>query len=613
MNVVISERETEEKEKSKKTGEKQSCMVDHLFAAMSTSSTSPSHLLPSEKKHWWLTTKKMVDRYIRDARVMISTRDENEINSALSLLDAALSLSPRSESALELKARCLLFLRRYKEVADMLQDYIPSYKMAYSDDSSGSSSDNSSQTLSRERVKLLGSSSDSPGCDYSSFKCFSVSDLKRKVLAGIFKSCDKDGQWRYMVLGQACCHLGLMEDAMVLLQHGKRLASAAFRRESICWSDDSFAFSLSDTPAVVDAAVSRQPLNESESISHLITHIKLLLRRRAAAIAALDAGLYSESIRHFSKILDGRRPAPQAFLAECYLHRSAAFKSAGRIAESIADLNRTLALEPNSTGALSARAGLFELIGCITDAVHDLEHVKLIYNSILRDRKPPGPAWKPRSVPYREIPGRLCVLGSKIQQLKQRIAMGETGNVDYYGLIGLRRGCSRSELDRAHLLLVLKHKPEKAMGFLDRCEFADERDYDSAKDRARMSAVLLYRLIQKGYSSVSASITEEEVVEKERRKAALALQQAQAQHEFQDHNAQVQNPKFESKHEPEPEPEPEVDTDQPDDRGSLESDNGTGTFPYQGVFCRDLAVVGSLLSHTRFNRPIAVKYEALSC
>jgi len=138
----------------------------------------------------------MVDRYIRDARVMISTREENEINSALSLLDAALSLSPRSESALELKARCLLFLRRYKEVADMLQDYIPSYKMAYSDDSSGSSSDNLSQTLSRERVKLLGSSSDSPGCDYHSFKCFSVSDLKRKVLAGISKNCDKEGQWR---------------------------------------------------------------------------------------------------------------------------------------------------------------------------------------------------------------------------------------------------------------------------------------------------------------------------------------------------------------------------------------------------------------------------------
>lgn len=584
-------------------------MVQQSFATMATSSTSPSHLPSSEKKHWWLSTKKMVEKYVREARVMISTRQQGEMASALSQLDAALSLSPRYEPALELKARCLLSLRRYKDIADMLQDYIPSYKMANSDDSSGSSSDNSSQPLFREPVKLLRSSSsgggsgnsewDSPSCDYPSFKCFSVSDLKKKVLAGLGKNGDKEGQWRYLVLGQACCHLGLMEDALVLLQHGKRLASAAFRRESICWSDDSFSFSLSSNSSTSETTVSHQPLTESESISHLVAQIKLLLRRRAAALAALDAGLYSESIRHFSKILDGRRPSPQAFLTQCYLHRSAAFKSAGRIAESIADLNRTLALDPNSTAALQARAGLFELIGCITDAVHDLEHVKLIYNSILRDRKPPGPAWKPRSVPYREIPGRLCALGSKIQQLKQRIAMGEAGNVDYYALIGLRRGCLRSELDRAHLLLVLKHKPEKSIGFVDRCEFAEEKGYDSAKDRARMSAVLLYRLIQRGYSRLSATIVAEEAAEKERQEDQLALQEAQAQQlvrlEQLKQRMQVH--------------EAEADVDRPDDRCG----DAVGSFPYQGVFCRDLAVVGSLLSQVGFNRPLAVKYEALSC
>ncbi|KNA26044.1 hypothetical protein SOVF_001100 [Spinacia oleracea] len=595
-----------------------------------TSSNSPPHLPSTEKKHWWLSTKKIVDKYVREARVMISTREQSEINSALSQLEAALFLSPKYEPALELKARCLLYLRRYKEVADMLQDYIPSYKMSDSDDSSGSSSDNSnssSQTLSRERVKLLGSSSNSDlnssGCDYStSFKCFSVSDLKKKVLSGFYKNCDKEGQWRYSVLGQACCHLGLMEDALVLLQHGKRLASAAFRRESICWSDDSFAFTVSS--ATSDSLTESQPLTETESISHLIAHIKLLLRRRAAALAALDAGLFTEAIRHFSKILEGRRPAPQAFLAESYLHRASAYKSAGRTAESIADLNRALALEPTSTVALQSRAGLFEFIGCITDSVHDLEHVKLIYNSILRDRKPPGPVWKPRAVPYREIPGRLCSLGSKIQQLKQRIAMGETGNVDYFKLIGLRRGCSRSELDLAHLLLVLRHKPEKSMSFLDRCELADERDFDSVKDRARMSAVLLFRLVQKAYSNVLSTIVEEEAVEAERRKTTLALQQAQAQAEAQA-EAQSQALALQNiearKQMTEgngpaigivPVYEPEVDVDQPDDRPDTGCDGKVESFPYQGVFCRDLAAVGSLLSQVGFNRPITVKYEALS-
>ncbi|KAL9227619.1 hypothetical protein vseg_003288 [Gypsophila vaccaria] len=595
----------------------------------SSSSTSPSSS-PFEKKHWWLSTKKIVERHVREAKAMISTRDETEINSALNVLETALALSPRFELALELKARSLLFLRRYRHVADMLHDYIPSYKLAHcnsgdsSSSSSSSSASSSSDTSSRERVKLLGPEFESQQQHYDnnnnnniSFKCFSVSDLKKKVLSGFYKTCDKEGQWRYLVLGQACCHLGLMEDALVLLQHGKRLASAAFRRESICWSDDSFSFAI-DSDNMSESIVNHhQPLTETESISHLIAHIKLLLRRRAAALAALDAGLYTESIRHFSKILEGRRAAPQAFLAECYLHRSTAYKLAGRVAESIADLNRTLALDPNSTTALQARAGLFEMIGCITDAVHDLEHVKLLFNSILRDRKPPGPAWKPRSVPYREIPGRLMSLGTKMNDLKQRIAMGETGkNVDYYSLIGLRRGCSRSELDRAHLLLVLKHKPEKSIGFLDRCEFGDVKDFDSAKDSARMSSVLLFRLIQKGYTSLLGSIAREETAEKERKQAESALQDAQIQHQRQV-EAQKQRVQI-NKVVPEPSVVPKVEVDRLDTRPVFDNiirnnDNNVGSFPFQGVFCRDLAVVGSLLSQAGFNRPISVKFEGLSC
>jgi hypothetical protein len=58
------------------------------------------------------------------------------------------------------------------------------------EDPSSVSSDSSS---SREGVKLL--SSDSPIRD-ESFKCFSVSDLKKKVMAGLCKTCDKEGQWR---------------------------------------------------------------------------------------------------------------------------------------------------------------------------------------------------------------------------------------------------------------------------------------------------------------------------------------------------------------------------------------------------------------------------------
>ncbi|CAH2057652.1 unnamed protein product [Thlaspi arvense] len=556
----------------------------------------------SDKKHWWFTQRKLVDKYIKDARTLMASEELNDVTSAVYLLDAALSISPRFETALELKARSLLFLRRFKEVADMLQDYIPSLKLAVNDEEASASSEgsSSSSSSSRDGVKLLSDAS-SPGRD-SSFKCFSVSELKKKVMAGICKKCDKEGQWRYVVLGQACCHLGLMEDAMVLLQTGKRLASAEFRRQSVCWSDDSFIL-LSES----SSASPPRNLTEGENFTHLLAHIKLLLRRRAAAIAALDAGLFSESIRHFSKIVDGRRPAPQGFLAECYMHRAAAYRSAGRIAEAIADCNKTLALEPSCIQALETRAALLETVRCLPDSLHDLEHLKLLYNTILRDRKLPGPVWKRHNVKYREIPGKLCVLTTKTQKLKQKIANGETGNVDYYGLIGVRRGCTRSELDRAHLLLCLRYKPDRASSFIERCEFTDQSDVDSVRDRARMSSLLLYRLIQKGYSAVTAIIAEEAAAEEKRKKNIAAAQAQTPMHKTEERKpvgksgltkiAGFSEPKAvgKSKITENTEPKP------------------VNSNAYQGVFCRDLAAVGNLLTRAGFNHPIPVKYEALTC
>ncbi|CAF1797770.1 hypothetical protein YC2023_048049 [Brassica napus] len=555
-----------------------------------------------DKKHWWFTQRKLVDKYIKDAKTLMASEELNDVTSAVHLLDAALSMSPRLETALELKARSLLFLRRFKEVADMLQDYIPSLKLTANEEEASppSSEGSSSSSSSRDGVKLLPDAS----LRESSFKCFSVSDLTKKVMAGICKKCDKEGQWRYVVLGQACCYLGLMEDAMVLLQTGKRLASAEFRRRSICWSDDSFTL-LSESSSTSPP----RNLTEGENFTHLLAHIKLLLRRRAAAIAALDAGLYSESIRHFSKIVDGRRPAPQGFLAECYMHRATAYRSAGRIAEAIADCNKTLALEPSCIQALETRAALLETVRCYPDSLHDLEHLKLLYNTILRDRKLPGPAWKRHNVKYREIPGKLCVLTTKTQKLKQKIANGETGNVDYYGLIGVRRGCTRSELDRAHLLLCLRYKPDRASSFIDRCEFTDQNEVDSVRDRAKMSSLLLYRLIQKGYAAVKGIIAEEAEAAEKRRKNAAAVQ------------SPVQTPMHKVEEQKAVKKAVMVKITEFTEPKALEKSKiAANTEPkpvnsnaYQGVFCRDLAAVGNLLTRAGFNHPIPVKYEALTC
>jgi hypothetical protein len=98
----------------------------------------------------------------------------------------------------------------------------------------------------------------------------------------------------------------------------------------------------------------------------LLGNIKFLLRRKTALVAALDAGHYSESARHFSKILDGRRGTPQGFIAECYMLRATAYQAAGRVTDSITDCNRTLALDRTCIEALTIRASLFETARCFS-------------------------------------------------------------------------------------------------------------------------------------------------------------------------------------------------------------------------------------------------------
>ncbi|KAL5700302.1 hypothetical protein ACHQM5_025762 [Ranunculus cassubicifolius] len=527
-----------------------------------------------DRKYWWLTNIKAVDiKYLRDARVLIATREESDMISALNLIDLALALSPQSETALQLKATTLLNMRRFKQVANLLQQHIPSYnKMLLSQQS-----DNTSQ-VSREEMKLL--PRNSSAAPPPSVKCFSVS----RLIADL-----------YYVLGEACCHLGLMEDAMILLQTGKRLSSAAFRRESVSLSDDRFTMSnnaaICSAPNNTNTPVSL-PVSEADRVSRLLSQIKLLVGRRTAALAALDAGLYAEAIRHFSKILENHRGTPQGFLAECYVHRAEAYRAAGRFADSIADCNRTLVLDPTCLPALTARASLLEAIRCLPDCLRDLEHLKSLYTSILRDRKLPGPLWKRQHIKYDDVPSILETLSNKIQELKQRVESGEVGSVDYYALIGLRRGCTRSELERARLLLCLRHRPDKAANFIGRCEYVDDRDIDTVKDQAKMMALMLYRLIQKGYSSVMNIIMDEEAAERQRLRAtAAALQAATA----------IQVPIRETK----------FGEELLSQYRDMQDRNSASVM--QGAFCRDIAVVGNLLSQVGFTRQIPINYEALSC
>ena len=143
---------------------------------------------------------------------------------ALGLMTSALEMSPRAEAALELRARALLTLRRYRDVADMLRDYIPSCAKSCLGDVAATTT---SSCSSGSGAELLSPDRDRFDAGATRFLCcLDVSDLKRRLVASFSRSSSTEAQWRYLVLGQACFHLGLMEDAVVLLQTGRRLATA---------------------------------------------------------------------------------------------------------------------------------------------------------------------------------------------------------------------------------------------------------------------------------------------------------------------------------------------------------------------------------------------------
>ncbi|VAH41888.1 unnamed protein product [Triticum turgidum subsp. durum] len=633
---------------------------------MAVSSPAPEPTRRSNK--WRRGNRKVINGYIGEARAALAAAaardgdggDDSAAAAALGLVGAVLEMSPRMEAALELRARALLALRRYRDVAEMLRDYIPSCaKSCAGDDtatSSSSCSSGSGDLACASRAGLL-----SPGRELSIsgaggslfLCCFDVSEIKRRVVAGLSKNSDAETQWRYLVLGQACFHLGLMEDAVVLLQTGRRLATAAFRRESVCWSEDSF--SPSNSTANVPAASRRAPCkfsqasgmppaSEADSVSQLLAHVKLLLRRRAAAVAALDAGLPAEAVRHFNKVLDARRGGvlPHSFATACLVGRAAAFRASGRPADAIADCNRALALDPAFIPALRARADLLESVGAIPDSLRDLDHLKLLYDAALRDGKLPGPSWRPQGgVRQREIAGAHRELVARVQQLRARVAAGDGCNVDYYALLGVPRGCARSEVVRAHLLLTLKLKPDRSASFAERLELVDEhRDLDAVRDQARMSALFLYRMLQKGYSHIMSAVLDEEAAARQRARedaaaaalaatvaAAAASATKQAEEEAAASAAMQEEEEEEAAAVPEspkqtervrceniPVQVAEPETIAPPSPPTPRLSAAAMSPMFQGAFCRDMAVVGTLLSRGRFDRPpMAVKCEAMSC
>ncbi|KAH7404325.1 hypothetical protein KP509_15G020900 [Ceratopteris richardii] len=434
------------------------------------------------QKHICLSSRQLVEQHLGHAKELLMSKDPADIYSALNCLDSALKLSPHSERAIELKARALLCLRRFKDVANLLREFIPSLKM----EPVGLKT-----ALDTEKIMLLESHSDPSKVEKAmNVHCFSLFRSKARLLVALTKRGERE-QWKYVILGQACCHLGMMQDAMVLLSNGRRVASAAIREESNNMPEDNF---IEGTMLGAD----------SDTVNHLLQSIKYLLRRRAAALAALEAGLYLEAARHFSKIIDGRRGTPQAFVAECCLYRAISYHAANRIVDAIADCNRSLALNPTCVESIDLRATLYETIGCFDDCLQDLDRLKSIYASGFQNQKS---LWVHKPTTDTDLQGAIDFINNRLSSVRERWSTYDT--IDHYRVLGISRGCTRAEVERAFLILSLKHRPDKTTHFIDRCDFVDDRQIDDVKGHARLMGLKLNRLIERAYTRVLTSMEEE--------------------------------------------------------------------------------------------------------
>ncbi|KAI5065831.1 hypothetical protein GOP47_0018455 [Adiantum capillus-veneris] len=405
------------------------------------------------QRHLCLSSRKLVERHLGHAKKLLLSNEPADIYCALNLLDTALKLSPHSEKAIELKARALLCLRRFQDVANLLHEFIPSLK---------AETLGSGRFFDTEKVKLLeGQPAEYRTEVVSNVRCFSLFPSKGKLWVTFSRKGERE-QFRYVVLGQACCHLGMMQDAMVLLSNGKRAASAAVRKHGTSMREDDFILDSMFGP-------------DSDVVNHLLHSIKYLLRRRAAALAAVEAGLYLEAARHLSKIIDGRRGTPQAFISECCLYQATAYHAANRLVDAIADCNRCLALNPMCAEAIDIRATIYETIGCFDDCLGDLDQLRAL----------------------------------RLAAVRERWSIHDT--TDHHRILGVSRGCSRAEAERALVVLSLKHRPDKAAHFIDQCEFVDDRKIEDVKGQARLMGSNLFQLIEKSYTGVLALVMEEEM------------------------------------------------------------------------------------------------------
>jgi hypothetical protein len=237
--------------------------------------------------------------------------------------------------------------------------------------------------------------------------------------------------WRVWLMAQASFHSGDAQRALVLLGDLKRHPALPSGGTGVADGSPAAIARLPDAAAIDVAAAALAAAEE-------------LRQRGNAAVKARD---YEAAVAAYAAALAPAGLSP-ALAAVLHCNRAAAHHGAGRRALALADCARAKALLPGYSKAHSRAAAVFAELRMHGAAAEEL-------SAALADRALAADA-------RREYQRRLADARARAAAGAAPRAAAATPKADHYQLLGVARGCSVDEAQRAYKRLALALHPDKA-------------------------------------------------------------------------------------------------------------------------------------------------------
>ncbi|KAL2628683.1 hypothetical protein R1flu_013369 [Riccia fluitans] len=186
---------------------------------------------------------------------------------------------------------------------------------------------------------------------------------------------------------------------------------------------------------------------------------------QAAGNGAFHVGKHAEAVDHYTAAM-AHNGDSLSFYAVCLYNRARAFQVLGLIGDAIADFNWSIAIDPKSAQAIYGRA-TFSML----------------------------------NIP--NVQEARALLAEAEQQMKK------SHSIDHHMLLGVKPGCTSTDIKKAYKKAALKHHPDKIGQFLPRSERGggDGRLWKDIgeSDEISQGAEHVFKLIGEAYATLSNS------------------------------------------------------------------------------------------------------------